>query len=222
MTLHRTCLHLVISAMALLTISACGVQLQAEAIPVPANVIPSPLKIPVPDTSQPPATTEQSSSRLRIWFVQDDGLAAVESLLPTGSEPDLIVQSLVVGPTPTQADDGLRTVAADPLTGIPFVSVDPSIAEANPTAAASASSSAAAPPDPESVTVRLSSAFTSLPPGEQVLLLGQVVLSLTGAGARAVTFTDEAGAVLAVPLPDGRLLDGPVTARDYAGLIVRP
>ena len=37
-----------------------------------------------------------------------------------------------------------------------------------------------------------------------------------------VAFTDEAGATLAVPLPDGRLLDGPATARDYASLIVRP
>ncbi len=141
MTLNRTGLHLVVWAVALSTISACGVQLQAEAIPVPANVIPAPLRIPVPDTGQPPAATEQPSSRLRIWFVQDDGLAAVESLLPTGSEPDLIVQSLVVGPTPTHVGDGLRTVAADPLTGVPFVSVDPSIAEPNPSAATSASSS---------------------------------------------------------------------------------
>ncbi len=54
-----------------------------------------------------------------------------------------------------------------------------------------------------------------------MLLLGQVVLSLTGAGQSSVSFVDESGAPLAVPLPDGRLLDMPATARDYAGLIVR-
>jgi hypothetical protein len=35
-------------------------------------------------------------------------------------------------------------------------------------------------------------------------------------------FTDEAGSPVAVPLPDGRLLDVPATARDYSSLIVRP
>ncbi len=37
-----------------------------------------------------------------------------------------------------------------------------------------------------------------------------------------MAFTDEAGTPLAVPLPDGRLLDTPATARDYNALIIRP
>ena len=53
-----------------------------------------------------------------------------------------------------------------------------------------------------------------------MLLLGQLVLSLTGAGYASVTFVDEAGALAAVPLPGGRLLDRPAVARDYAGLII--
>ncbi len=72
------------------------------------------------------------------------------------------------------------------------------------------------------MTVALSPAFSALPPAEQVLLLGQVVLSLTGAGASFVSFVDEAGSPVAVPLPDGRLLDTPATARDYGTLIIRP
>ena len=70
--------------------------------------------------------------------------------------------------------------------------------------------------------MQLSQDFTALPATEQVLLLGQVVLSLTGAGASAVAFVDESGAPLAVPLPDGRLLDTPARARDYGPLIYRP
>ncbi len=73
-----------------------------------------------------------------------------------------------------------------------------------------------------SVTVRLNPAFSALPPSEQVLLLGQVVLSLAGAGEESVAFVDDSGSPVAVPLPDGRLLDTPATARDYASLIVRP
>ena len=62
-------------------------------------------------------------SRLRLWFVQEGGLAAAESTLPEGSAPDLVVQSLAIGPTPEQVADGLRTVARDPLTGLALVSV---------------------------------------------------------------------------------------------------
>ena len=65
----------------------------------------------------------------------------------------------------------------------------------------------------------MSEAFAVLPPAEQVLVLGQVVLTLTDAGAEAVQVTDAAGTPLAVPLPDGRLLDRPATAADYSSLI---
>lgn len=221
---QRTAVHLLIAALAVSILSGCGVQLQSEALPIPGSVIPSPLRIPVPDSSPVPVTaaTEQATSRLRLWFVQEDGLAAAESQLPTGTTPDLIVQALVVGPNPSQVDEGLRTVAADPLTGIPFISVDQNPAESAASPTSSAGLALAPTSNADWVTVRLNSAFTSLPPGEQVLLLGQVVLSLSGAGARAVAFTDEEGTALAVPLPDGRLLDVPATARDYATLIIRP
>ena len=72
------------------------------------------------------------------------------------------------------------------------------------------------------VSVRLSPAFSALPSTEQVLLLGQVVLSLTGAGEGSVAFTDDSGTLVGVPLPGGRLLDVPATARDYNELIIRP
>jgi hypothetical protein len=70
------------------------------------------------------------------------------------------------------------------------------------------------------VTVQLAPAFSALAPADQVLLLGQVVLTLTGAGFGPVAFVDAAGSAAAVPLPDGRLLDVPAVARDYASLIV--
>lgn len=219
------------------TLTACGVSLQSSAEPLPANAIPAPLTVPsqapvaTPSPSPTPsaiASPEPTVSRLRLWFVQEGGLAAVESTLPVGSSPDLVIQSLAIGPTAEQAAEGLRTVARDPLTGLALVSVAVGLPTPTATVPEPPTAAPTAPPvfeptaAPASVTVVLGSAFSALPPVEQVLLLGQVVLSLAGSGETSVLFTDEAGSPVAVPLPDGRLLDVPATARDYSSLIVRP
>jgi hypothetical protein len=216
------------AVIAMLAVSGCGVTLQSSSEPIPPDILPAPIsQIPEPSPSITPSPTASETesvtpeSRLRLWFVQEDGLAAVESSLPTGSSPEYVMQALVVGPTPEQTALGLRTIASDPLTGLPLATI---AAPVPPDEAAPASGP---PPTidplvPEPITVVLSQAFTALPPAEQVLLLGQVVLSLTGAGESAVAFTDESGATLAVPLPDGRLLDTPARARDYGPLIYRP
>lgn len=196
--------------------SACGVPLQATADPVPSNVLPptsSPASTSTPSPSEstngsPSASPRPTETRLRLWFVQDDGLAAVESELTAGSGPGLVVQALAIGPDPAQVGSGLRTIARDPLSGLSLVSV-PADEEREPDPATA-------------VNVRLDPGFSALPSSEQVLLLGQVVLSLTGSGWGAVSFTDQAGAPVAVPLPDGLLLDSPAVARDYASLIIRP
>ena len=192
-------------------------------LPAPLPVPSTPPPSPTPSPSAPPASTpapspSETAAPLRLWFVLDDGLAAVESDLPEGSPPGDVLLALAVGP----AEGPLRTIASDPLTGAPLVSVAPAVTATEPTAVPSVFGPPESSPATEPVVVRLTNAFSALPPSEQVLLLGQVVLSLTGAGERAVAFTDEAGNPLAVPLPDGRLLDVPATARDYGSLIVQP
>jgi hypothetical protein len=199
----------------MLLLSGCGVPLQSTAQPIPPDVLPS--AVPVPPSAEPsasvtpPAPDEEDEPRLRLWFVQNEGLTAVESSLPLDTSPEFVMQALVVGPTGEQTADGLRTIAADPLSGQPLAYLVPS----DP-------SSMALPADDSLITLQLSPDFTALPPSEQVLLLGQLVLSLTGAGASAVAFVDSAGATLAVPLPDGRVLDTPARAGDYGPLIYRP
>ena len=215
----------------LVSLTSCGVGLQPVAEPLPSNVILAPLPVPAttptPEPSSEPSSESSPSSsaatsELRLWFVQEDGLAAAESSLPTGSTPDLVLQSLAVGPTEQQLAEGLRTVAQDPVTGLALVSIAPTTAP-DPSPPATGAPASGSPPDSAVVVrVQLSPAFSALPPAEQVLLLGQVVLSLSGAGASFVSFEDEAGSPVAVPLPDGRLLDTPATARDYGMLIIRP
>ena len=215
--------------------TGCGVSLQSEPQALPANVLPAPL--PVPPSASPSASSDTSpaasaspvattSEHLRLWFVVDDGLAAAESTLAVGSPPEAVLEALALGPDLEQETEGLRTIARDPLTAQPLVSVvEPAAEPEQPAPTATGTVTSAEPtfgPSPAAVTVRVSSAFTALPPAEQVLLLGQVVLSLAGAGERSVSFIDDAGTSLAVPLPDGRLLDVPATARDYSPLIVQP
>lgn len=200
---------------ALFLLSGCGVPLQSAAQPIPPDVLPATVSVaPSAEPSAsvtPPVPDEEDEPRLRLWFVQNEGLTAVESSLPLDTSPEFVMQALVVGPTGEQIADGLRTIAADPLSGQPLAYLVPS----DP-------SSMALPADDSVITLQLSPDFTALPPSEQVLLLGQLVLSLTGAGASAVGFVDSAGATLAVPLPDGRVLDTPARAGDYGPLIYRP
>jgi hypothetical protein len=207
-------------------VAGCGVSLQSSAEPIPPDVLPAPVVVSPTPSSSPSASTattptpeatatEDDVAKLRLWLVQDDGLVAVESSLPVGTNPDYVMQALVVGPTSVQAAQGLRTIASDPLTGQPLA-VIAGVAPA-PTEATEFD-----PAGEAAIAVELSPAFSALPPTEQVLLLGQVVLSLTGAGESAVVFVDQSGARLAVPLPDGRLLDTPARASDYGPLIYRP
>jgi len=211
----------------LVSLTACGIGPQPTAEPLPSNIIPAPLPV-ITASASPEASPEPSASRppdtsmLRLWFVQEDGLAAAESSLPKGSAPDLVLQSLAVGPTDQQLAEGLRTVAQDPVTGLALVTIGTPAAPPSPAPASGPPASLPPTSEPSVVTVALSPAFSALPPAEQVLLLGQVVLSLTGAGASFVSFVDEAGSPVAVPLPDGRLLDSPATARDYGTMIIRP
>lgn len=186
----------------MIALTACGVPLDSSPQPIPPGAIPT---ISVP-TSAAPSPTSTSAGRVRVWFVQEDGL--VPSVTDLTRDPVVapadVVAALAAGPPPDQADEGIRSLVVDPITDAPLASVPVDIPVT----------------DAGSVVVILAPAASALPPGEQVLLLGQVVLSLTGAGYSSVTFVDEAGAPAAVPLPGGRLLDRPAVARDYAGLII--
>jgi len=183
------------------SLTACGVRLDAEPQSIPAGAIPT---VSAPTSGAPSPTS--AFGRVRVWFVQEDGLVPVITDLPREPlvAPGDVLNALAAGPPLEQADAGVRSLVVDPITEQPLASVPVDAAVT-----------------PEGyVTVVLAPAASALPPGEQVLLLGQLVLSLTGAGYPSVAFVDEAGAPAAVPLPGGRLLDRPAVARDYAGLII--
>lgn len=192
------------------SLSGCGVPLQDTAQPLPPGTIPTPAEISStsPSPTTPPTATATLSptpspgfEAVDIFFVREDGLVPLVAEIPVGSGPQQVVDRLVAGAPP---ETGLRSVLVDPLTGTALVSVyTPEPGQILPVA---------------DVTVAVAPAFSALPSTEQVLVLGQVVLSLSSAGWRTVSVVDDSGSPLAVPLPDGRLLDRPASALDYVAL----
>lgn len=175
-------------------LGGCGVPLQQNAEPVPGVV-----------TAAPSQSPTSSGDTVRLWFAADGRLVPYSA---PAADP-LTVESLVVGLAagPPRPDPGVRSLVLDPGGSGPLVTVPEDQGSRAPTG---------------TVTVQLSDAFAALPPTEQLLLLGQVVLTLTGAGAEAVQVTDAQGVPVAVPLPDGRVLEGPASRADYAALTTVP
>ena len=188
---------------------SCGVPTQDLAKPLASGVI-APPALPASPSPSPTSTDSQSvapsptvvSDPVELWFAGDAGLVPVLTPVDPANSAEAIVAGLVAGPP---EDEQLRTVAVDPLTSLPLVSVflDETAETLNP----------------GDVNIALSPEFAALPPNEQVLVLGQVVLSIAGEGLGTVAFVDQSGSTVAIPLPDGRLLDRPATITDYSSLI---
>ncbi len=181
-------------------ITGCGVPLDAAPRPLPPGALPTFVPTPPPSPSE---GTLPPLSSARLWFVEQSTVTPVVGAV-SARDPQSLLTALAIGPP---ADDpALRTLVVDPFTGQPLVTAVPND-----------------PPRSGVATVAVAPAFSQLPPAEQVLLLGQVVLTLTGINeVSGVIFVTQEGQPLAVPLPDGRLLDGPATAADYRSLIVGP
>lgn len=214
------------SGLALLT--GCGVPLETQAQQLPPDAVatdqaatarPS-VTVPSSAPSRSGSGTSDASASAsaaasgtvdavatELWFVGDDGLVPVAVLLPPDPQPQLLLDLLAFGAPAGHRE--LRTVVSDPTGSGPLVVVS---GDSGPTATTDPSQV------PGVVTVSVREPFAALPPAEQVLVLGQVVLTLTDGGASAVRVTDAAGTTLAIPAPDGRLLDAPATAADYRSL----
>ncbi len=106
-----------------------------------------------------------------------------------------VLEALIAGPVEREAQNGLRS-AVPATTDVLAVTVDGATA-----------------------VVDLSSEFASIGGEQELLAVGQVVLTVTTfPGVRRVLLRLD-GRPTDLPLPDGSFIDGPVVLRDYAGLL---
>ncbi len=173
-------------------IAGCGVTVQEEAQSLPSGALPTVAPTPTPSPTAQEAT---------VYFVSGPGLEGVAEPVSDRSAIGVMAALAAGPPVARQAD--LRSLLMDPLTGIPMLK--------------------ALSEGPNGLVVlERTDAFTLLPANDQVLLVGQVVASLDDIGLGSVIIVDEGGNPVPLALPDGRVLEGPATALDYASLLIDP
>lgn len=188
---------LLLLPLVLLLLAACGVGPE-----------PTPRALPV--GNDPDAFPAENGGRAGViealWFVSSDGLVAVNRTTDSAPTAEDKIRALEAGPTASEAADGLRTALTPVLPDQPLV-------------VTAESQGLEVPTEPAQTAVVLNPAFNRLPSQEQLLVLGQVVLTLADNQGATVVFVDEQGGPVGIPLPSGRLTSEPVTAADFAPLI---
>jgi hypothetical protein len=179
-------------AAVLLTLTGCGVPSDGEARPVPLPSVP-------PESSAAPP--DSTSAVAAVYLVgPGDRLQPVQRSVAAQSGLQVILDQLALGPTDAENAAGLRSV----LTG---------------TVGAATVIGGNAGPDGGAVVVQLSSQLAGLTGAEQLLGIGQIMVSLGAAGVERVEFVDASGNVLGVPLPDGTVSTGLVDPAAYQVLV---
>lgn len=184
---------------AALALPACGVPRASEPTTVNASEVPYRLLDQASGATDPaPSRTATAVPAPRVWFVTADDRLTAEAVDIGGTTgaaaAERLLAALQAGPDPQQQDAGLRTLLPSGTRArLERVERGRAVVEVT---------------------------FGDVPPAPSELpgAVGQLVLTLTSVpGVRSVSLLS-AGGPAPVPLPDGRLVDRPVTAADYAGL----
>lgn len=176
------------------SIAACGAPDTSKPRQIAADRLPPGLVEAVEETTTtaPPVTVP--AAVVRVWMVQDPGLVAVSRQVPSPVTVHAVVAALLAGSSPDD-EPGVRSAwtTAEQVTE---VSVTAGIA-----------------------MIDLAEGFLELPAGEQLLAVGQMVLTLTDQpGIGQVQFQRD-GERIRVPGADGTTLLRPVSRDDYTALV---
>lgn len=189
----------VLAGLVALLVTACGVGPEAvpRAFPSEASAVAVP---------EPAASESRAGALVELWFVDNNELVSINRTTDEQYTDQDKIDALEEGPTAAEMAEGMRTALTPVVSGEHLVTLAET--EGVPVQLA-----------PDQVAVVLNPEFGNLPSQEQLLILGQVVLTLTAAPDISVVFVDQDGTPVGVPLPSGRLSSEPVTAADYAPLI---
>ena len=191
--------RVLLAAATVLLPCGCGLPRDGVATAMPPTAVPYNLLSPAPSDASAPAPTERTTApHLYLVNVEDQLVAVRTPVAAQGLDPveSRLLEQLTAGPTERQRRMGLAS-ALTPGTRIRLVGTDGGTAtiEVQP-----------GPQEPSA---------DRLP-----LAVGQVVLTATSVqGISAVQLTSE-GRPVEVPLPGGALTSAPLTAADYASLVV--
>ncbi|MEY4230277.1 MAG: hypothetical protein RLZZ362_1126 [Actinomycetota bacterium] len=184
---HRRCVAGALVAGVACVLVGCGVPRQQAAESIPEREVPVGLRSSEPVNDQ--ATVDREP--VDLWFSRDGRLMSARHVIPSPVTASVAIAELLAGPTEDEQSDGLRSAIPDAAV---VVSVETSRGGA---------------------TVELSSGFGDIPVADQVLAVGQLVLTLTdlrGVGRVSFVVDDEA---VTVPLPTGETAPGAVVRDDY-------
>lgn len=176
---------------AVTAVTACGFPEQQRAAPVPEQELPVALR---PDII-PPSTTPSETERATIWLIDQSRLVPVRHDVAAPASVESVTAALLAAPTADEQERGLRSAVPDPT-----VVVGSQLARGL-------------------ATIELAPDFAEISPEDQLLAVGQFVLSMTGLpGVGGVLFTIE-GVPVAVPVPTGESTEGPVFRDQFSDLI---
>jgi hypothetical protein len=170
--------------------AACGVPTDSEAVRIPAEDVPFGLVDTV--VSSVPATDDVAPDvAVDLFYVSGEALVAVIGSAPAPLTPDGVVEALLL---PTAPSSSVRSVL-EPDDIVSVTAQD------------------------TMVVLDLDQTLLELPTSEQVLAVGQLVLTLTGLDDVASVSFVSGGEPVAVPLPDGTAASDPVGPDSFATLL---
>jgi hypothetical protein len=170
--------------------TSCGVPTDSDAVRIPPEEVPFGL-VDTVATSVPVTSDVVADVPVDLFYVSGDELVAVTGSAAAPLTPGGLVEALL---EPTSPSSSVRSVLE--RDDIVSVTTDGSIA-----------------------VLDLDQTLLELPTSEQVLAVGQLVLTLTGLdGITSVAFVS-GGEPVAVPLPDGTAASDPVGPSSFASLL---
>jgi spore germination protein GerM len=177
-------------------LAGCGVPVQREPAVIPTEAIPSQLRSHGEPASGPP-TASPGRPAVQVTFVRRDRLVAFIRESPTTAPSDrltAVIQALMAGPNETEQANGITSALPAGLTL--------TVADTRG----------------RRIVLELAGESETRSATENVLAVGQIVLSVTALPTvDEVTFQRDGVAVEAL-LADGALTTEPLTAADYTAL----
>ncbi|HEY3557557.1 MAG TPA: GerMN domain-containing protein [Kribbella sp.] len=181
---------------ALLVLAGCGVPVQADPMPIEPAAVPSQLRGSGQATSPRPSATPGRTS-LQVNFVRNDKLVSLRRQAPPTARLQAVIDDLIAGPSDVEQANGVTT-ALPPNATLTVVTIQGS-----------------------RVVLELSGDTEGRSATENVLAVGQIVLSVTALpSVDEVTFSRNGVPVEAL-LADGALTTEPLTESDYQSLRAR-